>query len=111
VLPGDLGSASALKACFALQSKVLPTVWWTLAEAARRYGVADAVRGELARDGVDLDAALAAFARRAEDKAWRWSGEMDEVAAALATVDLPAGFASAAAETYRRLTVDGDASA
>jgi hypothetical protein len=73
--------------------------------------VADAVRGELARDGVDLDAALAAFARRAEDKAWRWSGEMDEVAGALATVDLPAGFASAAAETYRRLTVDGDASA
>jgi Domain of unknown function (DUF1932) len=111
VLPGDLGSASALKACFALQSKALPTVWWTLAEAARRYGVADAVRGELARDGVDLDAALAAFARRAEDKAWRWSGEMDEVAATLAAVDLPAGFASAAAETYRRLTVDGNASA
>ena len=69
VLPGDLGSASALKACFALQSKALPTVWWTLAQAARRYGVADVVRGELARDGVDLDAALAAFARRAEDKA------------------------------------------
>jgi hypothetical protein len=36
---------------------------------------------------------------------------MDEVAAALATVDLPAGFASAAAQTYRRLTVDGDGSA
>jgi len=110
VLSGDLGSASALKACFALQSKALPTVWWTLAEAARRYGVADTLRSELARDGVDLDAALAAFARRAEGKAWRWSGEMDEVAAALATVGLPAGFASAAAEAYRRLTADGGGS-
>ena len=111
VLPGELGSASALKACFALQSKALPTLWWTLAEAARRYGVADAVRAELARDGVDLDAALAAFARRSGGKAWRWSGEMDEVAAAMATVGLPAGVASAAAEIYRRLTADGDRSA
>ena len=110
VLSGDLGSASALKACFALQSKALPTVWWTLAEAARRYGVADALRSELARDGVDLDAALAAFARRAEGNTWRWSGEMDEVAAALATVGRPAGFASAAAEAYRRLTADSGGS-
>ena len=69
------------------------------------------MRAELARDGVDLDAALAAFARRADGKAWRWSGEMDEVAAAMATVGLPAGFASAAAETYGRLTADGDGSA
>jgi hypothetical protein len=37
---------------------------------------------------------------------------MDEVAAAMATVGLPAGFASAAAETYRRLAAaDGDGSA
>jgi hypothetical protein len=29
----------------------------------------------------------------------------------MATVGLPAGFASAAAETYRRLSADGDGSA
>jgi hypothetical protein len=31
---------------------------------------------------------------------------MDEAAAALADVGLPAGFATAAAETYRRLTAE-----
>ena len=36
---------------------------------------------------------------------------MDEVAAALAAVGLPGGFASAAAETYRRLTADRPTSA
>ena len=65
VLPGGLGSASALKACFALQSKALPTLWSILAEAAQRYGVADEVRAELARDGIDLDAQLDALDRRA----------------------------------------------
>jgi hypothetical protein len=111
VLPGGLGSASALKACFALQSKALPTLWSILAEAAQRYGVADEVRAELAREGIDLDAQLDALDRRARGKAWRWSGEMDEVAAAMAAVGLPAGFASAAAETYRRLTADRPTSA
>jgi 3-hydroxyisobutyrate dehydrogenase-like beta-hydroxyacid dehydrogenase len=111
VLPGGLGSASALKACFALQSKALPTLWSILAEAAQRYGVADEVRAELARDGIDLDAQLDALDRRARGKAWRWSGEMDEVAAAVAAVGLPAGFASAAAETYRRLAADRPTSA
>ena len=111
VLPGDLGSASALKACFALQSKALPTVWWTLAEAARRYGVADVVRVSWRETGSIWTRRWPRSPGGPEDKAWRWSGEMDEVAAALATVDLPAGFASAAAETYRRLTADGDGSA
>jgi hypothetical protein len=103
VLPGDLGAASAVKACFALQSKALPTLWLTVAEAARRYGVGAEVRAELARDGVDLDAQLADARRRAEGKAWRWAGEMDEAAAALAAVGLPDGFSAAAAVTYRRL--------
>jgi 3-hydroxyisobutyrate dehydrogenase-like beta-hydroxyacid dehydrogenase len=111
VLPGGLGSASALKACFALQSKALPTLWLTLAEAARRYGVADELRGELARSGVDMEAQLAALAGRASGKAWRWSGEMEEAATAFADVGLPAGYAQAAAETYRRLTEDRPPSA
>src|SRR6478672_6747002 len=110
VLPGDLGSASALKACFALQSKALPTVWWTLAEAARRYGVADAVRGELARDGVDLDAALAAFARRAEDKAWGGPGGMEGGGGPRPAAPVRPGSAWAGGEISPRLTGEGAAS-
>ena len=57
VLAGPVGAASALKACFALQSKALPTLWVQLDAAARAYGVADEIREELHRTGVDLDAA------------------------------------------------------
>jgi 3-hydroxyisobutyrate dehydrogenase-like beta-hydroxyacid dehydrogenase len=102
VLGPELGTASALKACFALQSKALPAIWLELAAAARAFGVDDALRGELERTGVDLPAALAR-ATGGSAKAWRWAGEMDEAADALAEAGLPDGFSRAAAEIYRRL--------
>jgi 3-hydroxyisobutyrate dehydrogenase-like beta-hydroxyacid dehydrogenase len=102
VLGPELGTASALKACFALQTKALPTVWLEIAAAARVYGVEEELRGELGRTGVDYAAEVAAAAA-ATPKAWRWAGEMDEAADALAAVDLPDGFSRAAAELYRRL--------
>jgi hypothetical protein len=102
VLGPDLGTASALKACFALQSKALPTIWLEIAAAAREYGVEEELRGELQRVGVDLTAAVAAAAAGGP-KAWSWAGEMDEAAEAMAALGLPDGFSRAAAELYRRL--------
>lgn len=107
VLGAELGAASALKACYALQTKALPAVWAALADAAEAYGVQDALREQLARDGVDLAAHLSALQARAGGKAWRWAGEMDEAAAALAAVGVPDGFSRAAAEVYRRLAGGG----
>jgi 3-hydroxyisobutyrate dehydrogenase-like beta-hydroxyacid dehydrogenase len=107
VLGSELGAASALKVCFALQSKAIPAIWLEIAEAARRFGVQDALRGELARDGVDLDAAVAAITRRSSAKAWRWAGEMDEAGAAVAALGLPDGFSRAAAQLYRALGEPG----
>ena len=102
VLGAEPGTASALKACFALQSKALPAIWLALDEAARAYGVEDPLREELARAGVDLDERLAPIAAVAREKGWRWVGEMEEAAAALAAVGVPDGFSRAAAEIYRR---------
>jgi len=102
VLGPELGTASALKACFALQSKALPAIWLELAAAARGYGVEEELRRELERHGVDLAAALRRAAGGSE-KAWRWAGEMDEAADAVAAAGLPDGFSRAAAEIYRRL--------
>lgn len=101
VLGDELGAASTLKACYALQSKALPTIWLQLAAAAERAGVADALRAELTRSGVDLDAQVAAVTAKADGKAWRWAGEMDEAADAFAALGLPDGVSRAAAETYR----------
>jgi 3-hydroxyisobutyrate dehydrogenase-like beta-hydroxyacid dehydrogenase len=103
VLGPEPGTASALKACFALQSKALPAIWLEVAAAARAYGVETALAGELARVGVDYPGALAGASDAAAAKAWRWAGEMDEAAEAMAAVGLPDGFSRAAAELYRRL--------
>jgi hypothetical protein len=35
-------------------------------------------------------------------KGWRWIGEMDEIAASMATAGLPTGFHEAAADVYDR---------
>ena len=103
VLGPEVGAASALKACFALQSKALPAIWLALEEAAERAGVGDALAGELSRTGVDLGGRLAEVRDRLGGKAWRWAGEMDEAAAALAGLGVPDGFSRAAAEVYRRI--------
>jgi 3-hydroxyisobutyrate dehydrogenase-like beta-hydroxyacid dehydrogenase len=103
VLDGGLGAASGLKACFALQSKALPTIWVAMAEAARAYGVEDELRSEVARTGGDLVAGLAGIDANAAGKAWRWVGEMEQAGDALADVGVPDGFSRAAAEMYRRM--------
>lgn len=102
VLGADLGQASALKACFALQSKAMPAIWLQLAEAAEEAGVTEALCAELAHRGIDLTAKLTQLTARASTKAWRWAGEMDEAADAMADLGLPDGFSRAAAEVYRR---------
>ena len=103
VLGPAVGTASALKACFALQSKALPAIWLEIAAAARGFGVEQELAGELERAGVDYAAALARATGGAADKAWRWAGEMDEAGDALADAGLPDGFSRAAAEVYRLL--------
>jgi 3-hydroxyisobutyrate dehydrogenase-like beta-hydroxyacid dehydrogenase len=102
VLDERPGAASALKVCFALQSKALPALWLTMAEAAERAGVTRALLEELSRtEGVDLAERVAQLSGRVGDRAWRWAGEMDEAAAALEQWGLPDGFSRAAADWYR----------
>lgn len=43
-----------------------------------------------------------AAAESATAKGWRWVGEMEEIAAAMAAQHLPGGFHRAAAEVFRR---------
>ncbi len=78
-------------------------IWLAMADAADGYRVRAELRAELARMGAD-PAALDGPSRQAAAQAWRWAGEMDEAAAALAAVGVPDGFSRAAAEMYRRLS-------
>jgi len=103
VLGPRLGAASALKACFALQSKAIPAAWFALFAAARTYGVEEALQTELDRDGAAPSRPMSEVGPRVAQVAWRWAGEMDEAAAAFASAGLPGGFSAAAGDVYRRI--------
>jgi 3-hydroxyisobutyrate dehydrogenase-like beta-hydroxyacid dehydrogenase len=103
VLPGTVGAASALKAAYAGWTKGSAALLLSMRALARAEGVEAALVAECDDSLPDLARRTAAAARSAATKGWRWVGEMEQIAAALAAQGLPAGFHDAAAETYRRV--------
>jgi 3-hydroxyisobutyrate dehydrogenase-like beta-hydroxyacid dehydrogenase len=102
-LDGPVGAASALKMAYAGWNKGSQALLLAVRALAMHEGVDEALLGEWARSMPDLpkrsEHAVAANAR----KAWRFVGEMEEIAATFGAAGLPEGFHAAAAEVYRRL--------
>ncbi|HXH84386.1 MAG TPA: DUF1932 domain-containing protein, partial [Candidatus Tectomicrobia bacterium] len=73
--------------------------------------VDDALQAEWARSLPDLPGRSKSAVDGSARKAWRWVGEMEEIAATFEGAGLPGGFHQAAAELYRRLAVYKDAAA
>lgn len=102
VLEGAAGAASALKACYAAWTKGSIALLAAIRALAEHEGVTPALLEEWQRSQPGL-------ARRSEGistnayKAWRWIGEMEEIAASFAAAGLPPGFHLAAADLYARL--------
>jgi hypothetical protein len=76
---------------------------------AASEGVDDALLAEWHRSQPDLPKKSEAAARDNARKAWRFVGEMDEIAATFEAAGLPGGFHRAAGEIYRRLVDYKDA--
>jgi hypothetical protein len=70
---------------------------------AHAEGVQAALLQEWARTLPALPSQSAEAVRGSAAKAWRFVGEMEEIAQAFLTVGLPNGFHRAAADLYRRL--------
>jgi 3-hydroxyisobutyrate dehydrogenase-like beta-hydroxyacid dehydrogenase len=98
-LPGGVGAASALKMAFGGWNKIGLALVAQAYAIARAYGVEEALAGE----GVESDRIA-----RAGPKAWRWSPEMREVSETCASLGLPDGLGSAAAEFYERWALHRD---
>jgi 3-hydroxyisobutyrate dehydrogenase-like beta-hydroxyacid dehydrogenase len=92
-LEGGVGAASALKMAFGGWNKIGTALTAQAYAIARAYGVQDA----LAAEGVESDR----FVRSAR-KAWRWVGEMEEIAATCDALGLPDGIPRGAAELFSR---------
>jgi 3-hydroxyisobutyrate dehydrogenase-like beta-hydroxyacid dehydrogenase len=103
VLDGPEYAASALKMVYAGWTKGTTALLFALAATADALGVADALDAEWARSQPALGARLDRSGGAAA-KAWRWSGEMREIAATLDHAGLPSQFHDGAAEVYERLS-------
>ncbi len=103
VVSGEVGAASALKMAFAAWTKGSGALLAATFALASAEGVEDALREEWEALVPDLPGRLERGVPATAPKAWRFEGEMREIASAFAAVDLPQGFHEAAAEVYRRL--------
>jgi 3-hydroxyisobutyrate dehydrogenase-like beta-hydroxyacid dehydrogenase len=102
VLDGPPNAASSLKMCYAAWTKGTAALLIAIRSAAATLGVEDALLAEWARSQPDLTARSEGAASTAP-KAWRFVGEMEEIAHSFRDAGLPDGFARAAAEIYQRL--------
>ncbi len=101
-LDGDVAAASALKMCYAAWTKGTTALLLAIRAAARQLDVEDALLAEWDRTQPGRrDRSEGAVG--SVPKAWRFIGEMQEIAATFAGVGLPDGFVLAAADVYRRL--------
>lgn len=111
VLAGNLTAASAIKMSYAAWTKGSQALIMAVRALATAEGVDEALLAEWHRSQADLPKRSENAARGTARKAWRWVGEMDEIAAAFDAAGLPDGFHRAAGELYRRMAIYKDAAA
>ncbi len=103
VIEGPTGAASAVKMAYAGWSKGSNA----LLAAIRAFAVAEGVDAALLAEWKISMPEMPARSERAYGdnarKAWRFVGEMDEIARAFAAAGLPSGFHEAAHDVYERL--------
>jgi hypothetical protein len=102
-MPGDVGTASALKMAYAAWTKGSSALLMAVCALAIHEGVDRVLRAEWQRSQPGLGARSESAVAANANKAWRFVGEMEEIAATFAAAGLPAGFHQACAVVYERL--------
>lgn len=102
-IDGAVTAASALKMCYAAYTKGQAALLLSVRALADRLGVDEALVSEWELSQPGLNGRVVASARGVAPKAWRFEGEMREIARTFAAAGLPDGFHLAAAEIYGAL--------
>jgi 3-hydroxyisobutyrate dehydrogenase-like beta-hydroxyacid dehydrogenase len=103
ILSDRVGDASALKMCYGAYTKGLTALIAGVLGTAENLGVREGLAHRWADDGSGLDKDALRRVARITDRAWRWVGEMDEIASTFAHANMPRGFHDAAGDIYQRL--------
>ena len=109
-IDGGIGAASALKMAYAGWTKGSSALLLALFAYAAEMGVDGPLLAEWARSQPQLPDQLEGRAAGVGPKAWRFVGEMEEIASALRGVGMTGGFHDGAAATYAALASFKDAS-
>jgi 3-hydroxyisobutyrate dehydrogenase-like beta-hydroxyacid dehydrogenase len=111
ILGSEIGKASALKMCYAAYSKGTTALLASILATAESLGVRAELYEQWNMDTVGFAEQVNQRVGRVISKAWRFEGEMREIASTFRDAGLPGEFHDAAAEVYRRLAAleDGDA--
>ncbi len=104
VLGPAVGQASALKMCYAAYTKGTTALLGAILAAADAHDVRAPLLDQWGQDDPQFAADSAQRVRRGTAKAWRFAGEMEEIAATFQAAGLPGEFHTAAAELFRRQT-------
>ena len=104
VISAEIGKASALKMCYAAYSKGTTALLAATLATADSLGVREDLYQQWDRDDMDFSNQVNQRVRRVTAKAWRFEGEMKEIATTFREAGLPGGFHEAAAEIYNRMT-------
>lgn len=103
IIGSEIGKASALKMCYAAYTKGTTALLAAILATAESLGV----RGELYQqwdmDDANFSEQVNRRVTRVTAKAWRFEGEMHEIASTFQAAGLPGGFHESAAEIYRRM--------
>ena len=103
VIGDEIGKASALKMCYAAYTKGTSALLCAILASAEALGVRADLEKQWSRGGSDFAEQTTNRVRRVTAKAWRFAGEMDEIADTFEQVGLPGGFHAAAGMIYERM--------
>ena len=109
IIGQEIGKASALKMCYAAYSKGIAALLAAIVSAAESLDVRQELYSHWDRDSTGFSNQVNQRVSRVTAKAWRFEGEMREIALTLQGAGLPDGFHHAAAEIYHRMSGFKDA--
>ena len=109
IIGNEIGKASAMKMCYAAYSKGTTALLCAILGAAESLGIRKELYQQWDMDESGFSEQVNRRAIRVTAKAWRFEGEMKEIAATFHEVGMPQEFHEAAAEIYHRIAGFKDA--
>ena len=103
ILGTEYGMASALKMCFAAYTKGKTAMLLSILALADNHGVKAELETQWDALWPDFTQKTQSEINNALPKAWRFSGEMAEIASTFAAADLPNGFHKSAEDIFQAL--------